>query len=311
MRFHSLSQKQNGVVLFIALIALVAMMAAAVALTNSVDTGAQISTNRFLAQSAQSSADVGFAAMKLTLLNELGGNSLSSDAALDKLQNKWKCYHPYAFISTSMTVDTRKDENEALSTTWGEATRLTRKMEGTDLDGKRYNLNAFVTRSALPEPITVGDPIETGAGGAPSEDHVCKIVNPDLGETIYYMADLQCPDGRKSSGGFTMDCLYPNSFAPSGSHDKSLGQEHQIGLLLNDRSVLRGRHPDPTKGERGIGFQGFGFHKVTKNQDNQDIVVTMPDLAMPLIRVTVRVDGPRNTRTYRQQVIGIFQNLKK
>ncbi len=292
MRFHSLSQKQNGVVLFIALIALVAMMAAAVALTNSLDTGTQISTNRFLAQSAQSSADVGFAAMKMKILDEIGNNALGSNEAATILQTQKDCYHPYAFVSSNWTVEPDKDDPVTAGPAyWGERTRGSRPMmRVTNPDGSESTYNAFVTRDGLPEIIT---------WKVPPSDYVCKITNEALGETIYYMADLQCPDGRVGSGGFTLNCLYPNNVAaPVG-----VEMTGNIGLVLSTGGVRKYGDPPPDSTKRGIGFRGYGVKK--------DNGVAIPTFAVPLIRITVRVDGMRNTRTYRQQVISLFHNPAK
>ena len=291
MRFQSLSKKQNGVVLFIALIALVAMMAAAVALSSSLDAGAQISTNRFLMQSAQNSADVGFAKMKQEILEKIGDRILSSTAVADVLQSKWGCYHPYAFVSNIYTKEPIRDQNDALYDEWGEQTRAERPM---DLNPRGKYEHAFVTWEGLPLFMTWDTPPDT---------HVCKVENTDLKETIYYMADLQCPDGRAASGGFTLDCLYPNNVSvPTG-----ITLDHKIGLLVDAGGgrliVKEGR--DITGNEiRGLGFQGYGFYDDVNK-------LSMPSFGLPLIRVTVRVDGPRNTRTYRQQMISLFQNPAK
>ena len=52
----------------------------------------------------------------------------------------------------------------------------------------------------------------------------------------------------------------------------------------------------------GLGWQGAGV-KINN--------VDVPTFSVPLIRVSVRVDGPRGTRYYRQQMISLFQNPAK
>jgi type IV pilus assembly protein PilX len=68
--------RQQGVVLFIALIVLVAMTLAGISMMRSVSTGALIADNLAFKQSAALSADSGIEAARTWLINNSGGNTL-------------------------------------------------------------------------------------------------------------------------------------------------------------------------------------------------------------------------------------------
>lgn len=272
-RFSSNLKKQKGVVLLIALIALIAMMAASIALSNSVETGTVISTNRFIAQSSQSAADVGYALMKNKIMTKIGSaNSLKADNVSKALQERWECFYPFVFTSSPYKVE--KNASKNLNNV---NTQVNRKRLDGDSD---LAFNAFVTRDGMPIILVEENPTQYG---------VCKETT-ELDETIYYMADLQCPDARKV--GFTENCIFPNDLY--GKHDAGKNTvEYPIGI-----EVKSGKVQDPNQTDKGIGFRGYGNEKI-------------PSFAVPLIRVSVRVDGPRGTRYYRQQMISLFQNPAK
>ncbi|HUJ85632.1 MAG TPA: hypothetical protein VLX30_02145 [Burkholderiales bacterium] len=71
--------RQQGVVLFIALIVLVAMSLAGIAMMRSVGTGALIANNLAFKQSATNSADWGIEAARTWLTNNSTGNTLYND----------------------------------------------------------------------------------------------------------------------------------------------------------------------------------------------------------------------------------------
>ena len=275
-------KKQKGVVLFVALIALIAMMAAAIALSNTAETGAQLSTNRYFALSAQSSADVGYAIMKDKILSKLEGKSLKSKEAADILltAKAIDCYLPFAFFSSQA----------------------------------RSSLSANVVEEGIPVPLMVSDPTNK------NNEHVkklaqyydpscsnksnckCSFYNEKTLETVYFIADLQCSDATRN--GFTETCIFPNNVINPAGLDKK--PAYDIGTLLvkNKNGKLTyevGKVTDNAvhaKNAYSIGWQGYGNEKV-------------PSFALPLIRISVRVDGPRGTRVYRQQMVSLFQNPAK
>lgn len=71
--------RQGGVVLFIALIVLVAMSLAGIAMMRSVGTGALIADNLAFRQGATLAADWGIETARTWLINNSGGNTLYSD----------------------------------------------------------------------------------------------------------------------------------------------------------------------------------------------------------------------------------------
>ncbi|MFZ6646708.1 pilus assembly PilX family protein [Undibacterium sp. TJN25] len=87
IRTHS-GNKQRGIVLFIALIALVTLMLAAVALIRSVDTGTLVAGNLALKQAATSSGDGGF---------EAANRWLATTDAANQGKDPWKATdnHPF------------------------------------------------------------------------------------------------------------------------------------------------------------------------------------------------------------------------
>lgn len=237
MTFSSI-QRQKGVVLFIALIALIAMMAAAISLSYSVDTGAQFATNRMLAFSAQSAADVGYAKAKDDILKKIEGKTFKSKDMVTTLRTQSGCYYPYAFAgSFNFSTDRRVDPQGV--------------------------------------PMRLTDSTPQGA---------CSFDLDKTREKVYYIMDLQCPN--ENANGFDADCSFPNSLNKG---------TNKVGLVVEGTNTPA---EPPATGKVILGWQGAGLNNV-------------PTFAVPLIRVSVRVDGPRGTRYYRQQMISLFQNPAK
>ena len=144
--FAPINSKQHGVVLFIALIALVVMSLAAVALIRSVDTNTVIAGNLAFKQSATNSADSGvetaIAWLSSTAVND--ANALKNDS----LKNGY-------FATSAGDAEELADNSMALAT----GSNIT---NGTDSSGNtiRYVIQRMCT--------TVGDPTEsTCLFGAP------------------------------------------------------------------------------------------------------------------------------------------------
>lgn len=91
---HRFPSQQQGVVLFIALIVMVAMLLASVALLRSTDSGSEAANNRILAQSATYATSIGMELMtkKLTdkVKNQNAWKNLNDDIPAD-------CYYASAF----------------------------------------------------------------------------------------------------------------------------------------------------------------------------------------------------------------------
>lgn len=241
MTFSSI-QRQKGVVLFIALIALIAMMAAAISLSYSVDTGAQFATNRMLAFSAQSAADVGYAKAKDDILKKIEGKTFKSKDMVTTLRTQSGCYYPYAFA-------------------------------GSFKEAKNFSTDRRVDPQGVPMRLTDSTP--QGA---------CSFDLDKTREKVYYIMDLQCPN--ENANGFDADCSFPNSLNKG---------TNKVGLVVEGTNTPA---EPPATGKVILGWQGAGLNNV-------------PTFAVPLIRVSVRVDGPRGTRYYRQQMISLFQNPAK
>ena len=77
---RSVPQRQRGIIVFIALIALVVMLVAGIALIRSVDTGNLIAGNLAFRQRAVHSADAGVELARNYLMNNAVGTTLYSDA---------------------------------------------------------------------------------------------------------------------------------------------------------------------------------------------------------------------------------------
>ena len=127
----------------------------------------------------------------------------------------------------------------------------------------------------------------------------CTIKNDTLNEKIYYVIDLQCPEltqAEYEKTGFTKDCSYPNNLV-AGTGD-------QTGLVVykdNAMKILKDNETHDENAGLGIGWQ------TSTKVNNKDVST----FAVPLIRISVRVDGPRGTRVYRQQMVSLFQNPAK
>lgn len=247
MTFSSI-QRQKGVVLFIALIALIAMMAAAISLSYSVDTGAQFATNRMLAFSAQSAADVGYAKAKDDILKKIANKTFKSKDMVTTLRAQSGCYYPYAFAGSF-------EEAKNFSTDRQD------RLKGVDPQGV---------------PMRLTDSTLQGA---------CSFDLDKTREKVYYIMDLQCPNENANS--FDADCSFPNSLNKG---------TNKVGLVVEGTNTPA--EPGKVNGHNILGWQGAGLNNV-------------PTFAVPLIRVSVRVDGPRGTRYYRQQMISLFQNPAK
>lgn len=246
MTFSSI-QRQKGVVLFIALIALIAMMAAAISLSYSVDTGAQFATNRMLAFSAQSAADVGYAKAKDDILKKIANKTFKSKDMATTLRTQSGCYYPYAFAGSF-------EEAKNFSTDRQD------RLKGVDPQGV---------------PMRLTDSTPQGA---------CSFNLEKTSERVYYIMDLQCPNEKTNS--FDADCSFPNSLNKG---------TNKVGLVVEGTNTPA---EPPATDKVILGWQGAGLKNV-------------PTFAVPLIRVSVRVDGPRGTRYYRQQMISLFQNPAK
>ena len=266
MTFSSI-QRQKGVVLFIALIALIAMMAAAVSLSYSVDTGGQFSTNRMLAFSAQSAADVGYAKAKADILKIIDGKKFKSRDMVTALKTKSGCYFPYAFRGSFRNGDTSF------------ASDMQDRLNGVDPQG-------------IPMRLTDSSP--QGA---------CSFDLDKTREKVYYIMDLQCPTTDDTNKSFDADCSYPNNLTTGSIGDSKVGLVTVTQNPNNQTDEVTVIEPGAAlNGRIGLGWQGAGV----KIND-----VNVPTFSVPLIRVSVRVDGSRGTRVYRQQMISLFQNPAK
>lgn len=87
-RAFSVREKQRGVVLFIALIVLVALALASVGLMRSVTSGVLVAGNLALRQSTTAAADVGTAAAQTWLLAQ-AGTALQNDAPVSGYYSSW------------------------------------------------------------------------------------------------------------------------------------------------------------------------------------------------------------------------------
>ena len=111
-------RKQSGVVLFIALIVLVAMTLAGIAIMRSVDTGNQIAGNVAFKQGTLTSADRGF---------DVAFDFLKNNVTTAVLNNDYAAEAYMASVSRDPAVDPPDWANDA---TWADA-----KIVGTDAAG--------------------------------------------------------------------------------------------------------------------------------------------------------------------------------
>ncbi len=137
MRKNNNAAKQKGLVLFIALIALVAMSLAAAALMRSVDSGVLAAGNLAFKQSAIMSAETGIA-NAYTYINQAGTAALQSNAPADGF---------YASFDGGLDLKA--------ASTWSDANSATVPVDPQDLSGNeaRYILQRMCRNTGVPDQI--------------------------------------------------------------------------------------------------------------------------------------------------------------
>jgi type IV pilus assembly protein PilX len=150
----AMRQKQQGVILFIALIVLVAMSLAGIALMRSVDTNVLIAGNLAFRQGATSAGDWGVEAARTYLNGQLAGNTSALDN--DILAAAYFASWQEAVDLYGRTQTTSDDFN------WSNGT-----MVGTDSGGNevRYVIHRMC-RNSGPGTSAGADCIKTATGGA-------------------------------------------------------------------------------------------------------------------------------------------------
>jgi len=147
------SHRQRGVVLFVALVVLVALMVAGIALMRSVDINTLIAGNLAFRQSATSAADRGIEAARTWLSTNAVGATLNSDIAASAYYANWQNWDYTA--SDPVIADFN----------WTTATDLSNDGTGNSV---QYVIHRLCDLAGQPTTVNC---VKTSAGGTAASTH--------------------------------------------------------------------------------------------------------------------------------------------